>query len=335
MRAVLVRGGSGPAESLYIGEAPKPQITSTQVLVQVKAFGLNRMDIMQREGGYPVPPGASQILGVEFSGTISEVGSDVVEWKVGDHVLGLAGGGAYAEYIAVPSTHVIRKPDNLTWIEAASVPEAFLTAYQALVLIGHVRKNDDILIHAGASGVGIAAIQLARYFGANTVTVTTSKQEKIDWLLGMSNGPTHAVNYKTEDFAERVKTITAGKGVNVVIDFVGQSHFNKNINALAMDGRMTMLALLSGSLVEKVNLGPLLYKRLHIEGSTLRSRSAAYQADLIQQFSSNVFGNISGEEGKGSIKTYIHKVYSWDQIQDAHKEMEANQNIGKIMVEIT
>ncbi|PPQ88406.1 hypothetical protein CVT25_011285 [Psilocybe cyanescens] len=281
MRAILVKGGKGSAESLYIGEAPAPTPSATEVIVKIKAFGLNRMDISQREGKYPPPPGSSTILGVEFSGTVSQLGSDVSSWKVGDEVLGLAGGGAYAEFIGVNQTHIIPKPPHLTWAEAASIPEVFLTAFQALVVIGQVKKDDNVLVHAGASGVGVSAIQLARIYGARTVTATTSTQEKIDWLLTLPNGATHAANYKTEDFAAVVKQVTESKGVDVVIDFVGQTHFNKNIDAMATDGRMTMLSLLSGAVVESVNLVPILYKRLHIEGSTLRSRSLEYQSDLI------------------------------------------------------
>ncbi|KAF9005474.1 hypothetical protein BDQ17DRAFT_1353165 [Cyathus striatus] len=331
MRAVLIKDEKGPAESLYIGEAPKPDPKSTEVLVKVKAFGLNRMDISQREGKYPPPPGSSTILGVEFSGVVSEVGSEVTDWKIGDEVLGLAGGGAYAEYITVASTHVIRKPDYLTWIEAASIPEVFLTAFQALVVIGGIKPNDNVLVHAGASGVGVAAIQLARIYKAKTVTATTSTKDKIDWLLGLPNGATHAANYKTEDFA--------AVGANVVIDSVGQSHWNQNIDALAVDGRMTMLAMMSGSVVKEANLAPILYKRLHIEGSTLRSRSQEYQVDLISRFAREALNKITGQNGDGPVKTYIHKVYPWTQIQEAHKEMEANKidllfSSGKIIAEI-
>ncbi|KAF8192178.1 hypothetical protein BJ912DRAFT_963195 [Pholiota molesta] len=333
MRAVLIKDGKGPVENLYIGEAPTPTLQPSQVLVQIKAFGLNRMDISQREGMYPPPPGASTILGVEFSGTITLLGENVSSWRVGDEVLGLAG-GAYAEYIAVNETHIIPKPSHLTWAEAASIPEVFLTAFQALVVIGNVKENDDVLVHAGASGVGVAAIQLARTYGARSVTATTSTQEKINWLLSLPNGPTNASNYKTEDFAAVVKQITNGKGANVVIDFVGQSHFNKNIDTMAVDGRMTMLALLSGAVVEKVSLLPILYKRLHIEGSTLRSRSVEYQTDLIKRFKSEVFSKITGETGSGPIRTYIHKIYNWTDIQAAHREMAANKNSGKIIVEV-
>ncbi|KAH9480226.1 Quinone oxidoreductase PIG3 [Psilocybe cubensis] len=334
MRAILVKGGQGTADSLYIGDAPTPTPRPTEVIVQIKAFGLNRMDISQREGKYPPPPGSSNILGVEFSGIISQLGSDVSTWKIGDEVLGLAGGGAYAEFIAVNETHIIPKPAHLTWTEAASIPEVFLTAFQALVVIGQVKQNDNVLVHAGASGVGVSAIQLARVYGARTVTATTSTQEKIDWLLNLPNGATHAANYKTEDFAAVVKEVTENKGANVVIDFVGRTHFNKNIEAMAIDGRMTMLALLSGTVVESVNLAPILYKRLHIEGSTLRSRSLEYQRDLIAKFYKEVFPKITGESGAGPIRTYIHKVYPWTEIQAAHREMEANSNSGKIIVEV-
>ncbi|KAI0754573.1 quinone oxidoreductase [Daedaleopsis nitida] len=334
MKAILVKDGKGPIENLYLGEADKPSPGPGQVLVKVKAFGLNRMDILQREGRYPLPPGASTILGVEFSGTVAQVGHAVDEWHEGDEVLGLTSGGAYAEYVVAPYRNIIKKPAHLSWVEAASIPEVLLTAFQALVVLAEVKKGDDVLVHAGASGVGIAAIQLARAYGANTVTATASSREKLDMLLGLPSGPTHAVNYTTEDFAEHVKKTTGGKGVDVIIDFVGQSHWNKNIDALAYDGRMTMLAMLSGAEVPKVNLMPILYKRLRIQGSTLRARSEDYQAELIARFKREAFDHITSSSGDGSIRTYIHKVYPWTEIQEAHREMEANKNSGKIMVEV-
>jgi len=334
MRAVLVKGGKGGIEDLHIGEAPKPSPSADEVLVEIKAFGLNRMDISQREGKYPVPAGASSILGVEFSGTISAIGSGVNKWKVGDEVFGLAPGGAYAEYITVRQTHIIPKHPYLSWVDAAAIPENWLTAFQAIVMIGQIKEGDDVLVHAGASGVGICAIQLARFHGANNVIATTSTQEKIDWLLKLRMGPTHAINYKTQDFAEEVKKITNGKGVDIIEDFVGRSHWHKNIDALAMDGRMTMQGLMSGAEVEKVNLGPILYKRLHIEGSTLRSRSVEYQTDLIARFRDDLCGQISAPSGKGKLNVLIHKVYPWSRIQEAHREMEEDKNSGKIIVEV-
>ncbi|OAX40442.1 GroES-like protein, partial [Rhizopogon vinicolor AM-OR11-026] len=262
MRAVLIKGGHGPIENLYIGEADKPVPKKGQVLVKIVAFGLNRMDILQRLGGYPVPPGASSILGVEFSGCVAELGEGVARWAVGDEVFGLAGGGAYAEFINCDEGLLMKKPGHLSWVEAAGIPENYLTgdlmgaplhctlksflAYQALVKYGEVKKGDHVLVHAGASGVGIAAIQIARLSGAATVTATASTKEKLDWLLSIPNGATHTVNYRTEDFAAEVKKTTNGKGVDIVIDFVGQSHWARNIESLAIDGRMTMLATLSG-----------------------------------------------------------------------------------------
>jgi len=334
MRAVLIKDGKGPVESLYIGETSRPKPGDSQVLVKIRAFGLNRMDITQREGNYPPPPGSSDILGVEFSGNIAEVGPNTSDYKVGDEVLGLVGGGAYAEYVVCWEKLVIKKPTHLTWTEAASIPENFLTAFQALILCSNLEAGDDVLIHAGASGVGMAAIQLSRLIGANTVTATASTKEKLDSLLAMPNGATHVANYKTQDFSTEVKNTTNRKGVNVLIDFVGQSHWNKNIDALALDGRMTMLALLSGAEVSSTNLVPILRKRLRIQGSTLRSRTRDYQANLIQRFKDETLDLITGKEGNGPLKTYIHKVYPWTQIQDAQREMETDKNSGKIIVEI-
>lgn len=335
MRAVLVKDGKGPAENLYIDEIEKPSPRHGEVLVKIKAFGLNRMDIMQREGRYPLPPGAPDTMGVEFSGTIAELGEGCGEkWKLGDEVIGLTLGGAYAEYIRLPQTNVMPKPSYLTWEEAASIPENFLTAYQALIVIAQCHKGDNVLIHAGASGVGVAAIQLARFYGANTVTATTSTQEKINFVLNMPNGATHAVNYKTQDFSQETQTITDGKGIDVVIDFVGRTHWQKNIASMARDGRMTMLALMSGNVVPEVDLGPLLYKRLRIEGSTLRSRSAEYQADLISKFQEHILGEITSSTGEGKIRTYIHEVFPFEKIQEAHKTMEADANSGKLIVTI-
>ncbi|EJC98501.1 quinone oxidoreductase [Fomitiporia mediterranea MF3/22] len=333
MRAILVKNGAGPIENLILGETPKPKPSPTEVLVKIKAFGLNRMDHLQREGRYPVPPGASQILGVEFSGHVAELGSEVSQWKINDEVFGLASGGAYAEYITVPQSHIMPKPPHLSWVQAASIPEVWLTAFQALVVVGRVKAGEDVLVHTGASGVGVAANQLARFFGAKTVFTTASTQEKLDFLRNMPDGglsATHTINYKTQDFEQEVKKATNGKGVDVLIDFVGQSHWTKNISTLAVDGRMTMLALLSGADVSNFNLAPILYKRLHIEGSTLRARSVQYQSELIIRFKNEVLPALVD----GKLKTYIHKVYPWTEIQEAHREMAADRNIGKIIVEV-
>ncbi|KZV87989.1 quinone oxidoreductase putative [Exidia glandulosa HHB12029] len=332
MRAILVKDGAGPVENLHIGEAPHPTLKNGEVLVKVKAFGLNRMDIAQRQGYYPPPAGASLILGVEFSGTVAKLGEGSTQWKEGDEVFGLVAGGAYAEYVAAIATHLIRKPENLSWVEAASIPEAFLTAYQALVLIGGLKKDESVLVHAGASGVGVAANQIARFLGAYTIVSTASTEEKLTWLRTL--GVTHTANYKTTDFSETVKGATSGRGVDVLIDFVGATHWEKNINSLGLDGRMVILSFLGGPVVPNVNLLPILLKRLSIYGSGLRTRSVEYQTDLIAKFAHAIVPHLTGEKGDGAVKTYIYKVYPWTQIQDATREMEAGKNSGKIMVEI-
>ncbi|KAJ7676543.1 hypothetical protein DFH06DRAFT_1317176 [Mycena polygramma] len=286
------------------------------------------------KGTIRLPRDRLQCWGVEFAGHVIAVGSEASRWKINDEVMGLAGGGAYAEYIVVPQTHVVPKPARLSWVEAASILECFLTAFQAMIVYGEVKPNDNVLVHAGASGVGIAAIQLARFSGAKTVIATASTQGKLDWLLSLPNGATHAVNYKTQDFSAEVEKITEKKRVDVVIDFVGRTHFQKNLASLAVDGRMTMLAFLSGPTVASVDLPPILFKRLRLQGSTLRSRTPQYQADLIARFDKEILQHITGEKGDGPIKTYIHKVYPWTQIQDAHREMESNSNSGQIIAEI-
>ncbi|KAH7919471.1 quinone oxidoreductase putative [Leucogyrophana mollusca] len=336
MRAVLIKDGKGPIENLYIGETEKPVPMAGQVLVEVKAFGLNRADLHQREGNYPPPPGVSAIMGLEFSGLVVQLGPGATGWALGDEVLGLAKGGAYAEYISCDQRTLMKKPGHLSWAEAAGIPENYITAYQALVKYGEVEKGDNVLVHAGASGVGIAAIQIARVYGGKNVIATASTSEKLDWLLSLPNGPTHVVNYKTQDFAAEVKKITEGNGVDVVIDFVGQSHWHKNIDSMAVDGRMTMLATLSGNDVPSVNLWPILYKRLRIQGSTLRARSPEYQADLVAKVERDIVDKITGAEGGGPIRTYIHKKYSWADIQSAQREMADNKNSsGKIIAEIS
>ncbi|KAL4080797.1 quinone oxidoreductase putative [Scleroderma citrinum] len=363
MRAVLVKDGQGPIENLYFGQVDKPVPKEGQVVVRIIAFGVNRLDLMQREGNHNPPPGASTVLGVEFSGRVEQLGPGVTKWAIGDQVFGLAGGcsstsaiyhqGAYAEYIESSQDLLIRKPTHLSWIEAASIPENFITAFQAVLKYGELKENDDVLIHAGASGVGVAAIQIARTFGARTVTATASSKAKLDWLLSIPNGATHVANYKTEDFSQVVKKATNGKGVDIVVDFVGPTHWERNINSLAMDGRMIMLAIMSGREVPSVDLGPILYRRLKIQGSTLRSRSEEYQSELINRYvyfpvephrkgsviaSSAVFqdmiSKITGGEKDGQIRTYIHKVYPWTEIQEAHREMAENKNSlysGKII----
>ncbi|KAG8878487.1 hypothetical protein FRB97_002475 [Tulasnella sp. 331] len=338
MKAILVKDGKGPIENLYIGEAERPKPTiKGQVVVKVKMFGLNRMDLIQREGRYPVPPGTTPILGVEFSGYIAEIGPEVDSVKVGDEVFGLAYGGAYAQYVMTYEHMVAKKPAHLSFAEAAGIPEVCLTAYQALFLVGKLQKGESVIIHAGASGVGIAANQMARRFGAKHVITTAGSVEKLDFLKSMPYAPTHTVNYKTEDFSEHVKKITDGKGVDVIVDFIGKDYWDKNIDSLARDGRMVHLAFMSGDKAPSFSIAPILYKRLSILGSTLRSRALEYQSDLMVQFKNNSLPDMKSGDApaaEGGLRVYVHNVYPWTEIQKAHREMAENKTSGKIVLEI-
>ncbi|KAL7340313.1 hypothetical protein BJY59DRAFT_650236 [Rhodotorula toruloides] len=335
MRAVLIKNGkSDSAQDLYIGEAERPTLKQgdDRIIVKIKAFGANRMDIMQRRGMYPLPPGASTILGVEFSGTVEEPGSS--DFKKDEAVFGLATGGAYAEYISVPAGMCTRKPDHVSWEQAAAVPENWLTAWQALFVISEMKEGAKVLIHAGASGVGLAAIQLAKSFGAGLVIATAGTDEKVSFV---EQHGAKGVNYKTQDFPTEVLKLTQDSGVDVLVDFIGASYWEKNLKSLARDGRMVMLGLMGGAKTEgPTDLSQILYKRVRIEGTTLRSRSLEYQTNLLQEFSKKaldkVFARCNGDDG---LDLVIHKVYDWKDVAAAHEEMEQAKNIGKIILTIS
>jgi len=270
---------------------------------------------------------------VEFSGVVEAVGEQVSEWKAGDEVLSLTYGGAYAEYITVKACMLMPKPSYLSWGEAASIPEVWFTAYQALVLHGGLEKGKTVLVHAGASGVGVAAIQIARLIGAKTVYATAGSDAKVRFLLGMTTPPTAAFNYKTHDFAEEIEKLSGKESVDMIVDFVGKDYWERNVRLLARDARIILVAMLSGSKVPELDLSIILRKRLRVEGTALRSRSPEYQAALVARFKEEILPHIrSASDDGGPIKTYIHHSYSWKEAGAAHKEMEANLNAGKIVI---
>ena len=317
----------GPPENLRLGEHPVPDIGPQDVLVKVRATALNRADTLQRKGVYPPPPGASPILGLEMAGRIEKIGEDVNEWNVGDRVYCLLSGGGYAEYVSVHSGLLMRIPDNLDFEEAAAIPEAFLTAYQALFYLGNLEKNEKVLIHAGASGVGTSAIQLAKSHEASQILITASAG-KHDLCKRL--GAHHTIDYKSQDFEEVIADVTNGMGVDVIVDFLGASYFQQNINSLSQDGRLVILGLMGGNLVEKVNLGKILSKRLKIMGSTLRSRSHGYKVQLTRDFE----GFANEKLKSGELKPIIDSVLDWNDVVDAHKRMESNKNKGKIVLKV-
>lgn len=333
MKAILIKDGKGPAGNMYLGEEDTPEPSKGQVQVKIKTFGLNRMDLLQREGKYPLPPGASKtIMGVEFAGTVSKLGEGASTFKEGDEVFGLAYGGAYAEYIVSPESMVLHKPKEVGWVAAAGLPENWMTAYQALFLEGGMKEGQNVLIHAGASGVGVAAIQLALHVGhANKVFATCGTDDKVKFLEKLCGDSQrfHAFNYRTQSFEEEVKKVD--DGVDIIVDFIGRNYFNYNLNLLRRDGTMVILAFMSGPVLSPdTNIMQLLFKRLTLKGSTLRSRTVDYQGALLRGFEKDALPLIR----EGKMRVEVHEVFPWDKVVEAHEEMEANRNSGKIVFEI-
>jgi putative PIG3 family NAD(P)H quinone oxidoreductase len=325
MRAVVVTEEGAP-EHMTIGEAPTPEPGPEEVRVRVHATALNRADTFQRRGHYPPPEGASEILGLEMAGTVAETGENVVDWHADDRVFALLDGGGYAEYAVVHQDRLMAVPPGLSMQEAAAVPEVFLTAYQALHWLGGVQSGHRVLIHAGASGVGTAALQLVRRAEAHPyVTASAPKHD-----LCRDLGAEATIDYETEDFAERIAALTDDRGVDLILDFIGAPYFHRNVESLALDGRIIQLATLGGSTVEQVSLRALMAKRAQLLASTLRSRSLAYKVRLTQEFASDVLPHFLD----GDLQPVIDSVYDWSDVAEAHRRMENNENAGKIVLSI-
>ncbi|KAK7393970.1 hypothetical protein QQX98_013249 [Neonectria punicea] len=331
MKAVDIRGGKGERDALFINDqTSRPSPAEGQALVRVKAFGINRMDIIQRRGFYPLPPQAPATLGVEFSGVIESLGpGDYGGFEEGTEVFGLAYGGAYAEYIAVSTKMLLHKPKAMSFETCAGIPETWITATQALHLVLGFTRGKSILWHAGASGVSIAGIQLSRVAGASEVYATAGTQEKCDFITSKL-GATAAINYKTHDWAEEIKRLTGGKGVDFIVDFVGGSYFQQNLAAAARDARVVLLGTLGGGQVPNADISQILFKRIRIEGSTLRSREEEYQGKLRDRLEEYL-----PDFESGKLEIFVDKVLPWGEIQEAHKHMEEARNLGKIICTIS
>ena len=316
----------GSAKELYLGDFLTPEPTEHQVRVKVKATALNRADLLQREGKYPPPPGESPIMGLEIAGEVDQLGEKVTKWKIGDRVCGLLAGGGYAEYAVIHEDVAMPIPENLDFLAAAAIPEAFLTAFQALVWIAKIQTGETVLIHAGASGVGTAALQLARLIGAKTFVTASAEKHALCLALGAEQ----CIDYKTQDFAECIQEWTQGRGVDVVLDFLGASYLERNLKTLGMDGRMVMLAMMGGAQADGINLGMVLMKRLSIHGSTLRARTLTYKTELTQAFMDLAWAHFSS----GVLFPVVDKVFSWEDVAQAHLYMEENRNQGKIVLSV-
>ena len=324
MKAVLVKEPGGP-DQLTIGEFPTPEPAANEILVKVKATALNRLDIMQRQGNYPPPPGASPILGLDIAGVVERGGGETSRWKEGDRVFGLLAGGGYAQYASIDADLAMPIPENLSFEEAASIPEVFLTAYQALFWLGGVKEGQSVLIHAGASGVGTAAIQLAREAGARPM-VTAGSENKLSSCRDL--GASTAINYREGPFASKVLEATGNRGVDLILDFIGAPYWEENISSLAVDGRLILLSVMGGTEVEHLNLRELMRKRIGILATTLRARSEDYKIELTRDFSEFSLSRLAD----GRLKPVIDRVFPWEEVRDAHCHMEENKNVGKIVL---
>ncbi|WP_448549412.1 NAD(P)H-quinone oxidoreductase [Thalassotalea fusca] len=309
---------------LSITEGETPAISDNEVLVEVKAIGVNRADILQRYGKYPAPKGESDILGLEMSGIVTKVGNQVKQWQSGDAVFGLVPGGAYAQYTKLLASHLFSLPSGFTFEQGASLAEVFLTAYQSLCAIARVQTGDKVLIHAGASGVGTAAIQLAKAMECEVVvTVGNEHKEKACRQLGAD----HVINYQTQDFVEWTKE-NLPAGFDVIIDVVAGDYINKNIKVCALDGRIVILSMLGGRYAEHIDVAKLLQKRISIFASTLRNRSNDYKTELISNFN-NRFSFSSGQ-----LMPVIDTILPWQASNDAHQILMENRNVGKVVMTV-
>jgi NADPH:quinone reductase len=324
MRAIIITKPGGP-EVLEEQDRPLPPPGLGQVRVRVRASALNRADIHQRRGVYPAPPGAPpDIAGMEYAGEVDALGPSTSLWQVGARVMGLVGGGGHAEYLCVHEREAISVASNLSWEEAAAIPEAFLTAYDALVRQLDVRAGERLLIHAVGSGVGTAAVQVARAAGL-TVLGTSRSAAKLERAKEM--GLDVGIDTSSDGWPTRVDEATAGKGVNVILDLVGGSYLPASIRALAPRGRLILVGLTAGRSAE-LDLGMVLNKRVHIVGTMLRSRSLEEKISLAREFSERMLPLFES----GALRPVIDRVFSFKEVRDAHRHMESDSNFGKIVL---
>ncbi len=303
---------------------PDPIPSPDEVLIDVKATALNRADLLQVRGLYPPPAGSPETLGLELSGDIIAVGQNVTRWKIGDRVMALVGGGGYAQKAVVHADHCLPIPPDFGYEQAAAIPEAFLTAYANMIWMTGLKESERVLIHAGASGVGLAAIQLARVIGATViVTASASKHE-----ICVRNGAHLVIDYKTENFADRL--LRDYSGVNVIVDMVGAPYWEDNFRVIEKWGRWVFIGTQGGNKVE-LNINQLMSKRLRLMGSTLRDRTIAEKSRLVSEFEGWAMPHFFA----GALRANVHTVMNWDDVEMAHELMRNNQNAGKIVLKIT
>lgn len=326
MKAIVIREPGGP-EVLSLEDVPEPALGEGQLAIDVRATALNRADLLQRRGLYPPPKGESEILGLECAGVVAAHGPGASGPPVGARVMALLPGGGYAERVVVPARLALPIPDELGFEQAAAIPEAFLTAQEALFSLGRAAPGDTVLVHAAAGGVGSAAVQLAREQGARVVA-TAGSDEKLERVRAL--GADVLVNYKTQDFAEAVRAATGGKGADVVLDFVGGAYWEKHASCLGVGGRVVVIGVLGGPMAE-VNLAQLLMRRYQILGLVMRSRPVADKIAISQTFARNWLPRFS----TGKLRPVVDCVLPLAEARQAHERMENNANVGKIVLKVT
>ena len=326
MRAVTISEPGSP-DVLGWSEVPDPVCGPGEVLVDVAATAVNRADLMQRQGFYPPPKGASEILGLECSGVISEVGEGVVGWSVGDEVCALLSGGGYAERVAVPAGQLLPRPAGVELATAAALPEVVCTVWSNVFMLAGLRRGDSFLVHGGSSGIGTMAIQLAARAGARVFT-TAGTQAKLD--VSRELGADVAINYREEDFVERVRAETDGRGVDVVLDNMGAKYLDRNIDALAVGGRLVIIGMQGGAKAE-LNIGKLLSKRAAVHATGLRSRPATGsggKAEIIEAVRRDVWPDVE----RGTIRPIVDRRLPMSRAAEAHRAVEASEHVGKVLL---
>jgi putative PIG3 family NAD(P)H quinone oxidoreductase len=325
MQAIVLRGYGDPSV-LQFEDIPSPQYGRDEILVDVRATSLNRADLLQRMGFYPDPfPSEVEVPGMEFSGRVVAVGDRVKLWNVGDEVMGIVSGGAYAEQLAVHERQAMRIPRNVSLADAAAIPEVFITAWDALVLQGGLTSGRWALVHAGASGVGTAAVQICKAIGARVIA--TCSTAKVDAVTAL--GADVVVDYTSQDFVETVKQATDGKGVDVILDVIGGEYLDRNVACIAVRGRIVQVGVMGGGNTS-FNLGALMPKRASLTGTVLRARPLEEKIALSQRFSSEITPLFES----GLLRPVIDRRYPFTAIAEAHAFMGANGNIGKIVIDI-
>lgn len=327
MKAIIITQPGGP-EVLQIAERPTPAIKPDEVLIKVMAAGINRPDVAQRKGNYPPPAGApADIPGLEVAGIVTEIGSDVTRLKIGDKVCALVIGGGYAEYCTAPEGQCLPVPDNLSFAEAASLPETFFTVWSNVFDRGQLQPGESLLVHGGSSGIGVAAIQMATALGSK-VYVTAGNADKCKFCEDL--GAVKAINYNQEDFSDAINKLTDSKGVDIILDMIGGDYTPLNIECLATEGRLVHINSMKGKNVT-VDLAEVMRKRINMTGSMLRSRDVEFKSAIAQNLQHHIWPLLAS----GKIKPVIYKVFAADEAAKAHELMESSEHMGKIVLQLT